>query len=63
MQEDINDDLAASRFPGDGSGNMMQLYYNVHMGYFGADDTYYREKAYVNDFGEYILILGLKLVG
>lgn len=52
MHEDISKDLAKSRFPGDGSGNLMQLYYNVHLGYFGADDEYYRNKVYVNDFGE-----------
>ena len=48
MHEDISDHFIDSRFAGDGSGNLMQLYYNVHLGYYGAEDTYYRDKAYVN---------------
>jgi spore coat protein CotH len=52
MHEDIGGDFLESRFPGDGSGNLMQLYYNVHLGYFGSDDTYYREKVHVNSLGE-----------
>jgi spore coat protein CotH len=51
MHEDISDDFVDSRFKGDGSGNLMQLYYNVHLGFYGSDDTYYREKAHVNSLG------------
>jgi hypothetical protein len=51
MHEDISDHFIDSRFAGDGSGNMMQLYYNVHFGYYGPDDTYYREKVHVNALG------------
>ena len=49
MHEDIASDFVSSRFPGEGDGNLMQLYYNVHLGYYGADDNYYRDKVYVND--------------
>lgn len=48
MHEDIADHFIDSRFAGDGSGNLMQLYYNVHLGYYGEEDSYYREKVYVN---------------
>ena len=51
MHEDISDHFVESRFAGDGSGNLMQLYYNVHLGYYGPDDAYYRDKAYVNSLG------------
>lgn len=51
MHEDISDDFTASRYAGNGEGNLMQLYFNVHFAYFGTDDTYYRDKVYVNDLG------------
>ncbi|CAM9500878.1 unnamed protein product, partial [Ectocarpus fasciculatus] len=48
MHENIDDHFIESRFPGSGKGNLMQMYYNVHLNYYGDDDTYYREKVYVN---------------
>ena len=53
LQEDIGSDFLDTRFHGDGSGNLMQLYYNVHLGYFGSDDTYYKERSRVGDLGSF----------
>jgi spore coat protein CotH len=52
MHEVIDEAFFDTRLKNDdGSGNAMKLYYDVTLQYFGSDDTYYKDKAHVNDLG------------
>lgn len=63
MHEDIGPDYTASRIMVDqdhytsataqdtGKGNLYKFFYNVNLGYYGDDLTYYETKSHVNELG------------
>lgn len=62
LHEDIGKDFLQSRnlvdvSPTDdkvvdaGKGNLYKFFWNVHLGYFGPDEDYYRTKAHINELG------------
>ena len=52
MHEEINPTFIDVRLPGDdGSGNMMKLFYNVNLQYFGSDVNYYKNEVDINHIG------------
>jgi spore coat protein CotH len=52
MHEEIDGDFIKARIENDsGKGNFMKYFWNVHLGYYGSDVTYYQNKAHVNELG------------
>jgi spore coat protein CotH len=51
MIESVDSDFLDSRFDGDGSGDMMKLYWNVHLGFYGFDQNYYKDANVTNSLG------------
>lgn len=52
MHEEIDPTFVDVRIPDDdGSGNMMKLFYNVNLQYFGSDVDYYKNEVHVNRLG------------
>jgi len=52
MHEEIDGDFIKARIENDsGKGNLMKYFWNVHLGYFGSDITYYQTRAHVNELG------------
>jgi spore coat protein CotH len=53
MHEDIAPDFMDGRIHDDtGDGNLMKLYYNVHLQYFGPELEYYYTKNVTNAMGK-----------
>jgi spore coat protein CotH len=54
MHEDIDSDFIARRIQGEGKGDGfdMKLFWNVHLGYFGSNLSYYQNKVTVNALGK-----------
>lgn len=52
LHEDLDDTFLNSRIEHDtGKGNLMKYFWNVHLGYFGSDLTFYETRAHVNELG------------
>eukprot|EP01031_Cornospumella_fuschlensis_P034135 gene34135-41320_t len=52
LHEDLDETFLNSRIPHDtGKGNLMKYFWNVHLGYFGSNLTFYETKAHVNELG------------
>eukprot|EP01040_Poterioochromonas_malhamensis_P007057 gene7057-7619_t len=52
MVEDYDDEFITRRLQDDdGQGNLIKLCYNVHLGYFGDNITYYQERSHTTKTG------------